>query len=161
MISAEGNGLEAMSEKRVWVFFYGTFMSPSVLAAQGIHVPCVVPARLNGFRLTMRSRVNLRRTDRSCVYGSLAALTHEELAGLYSKLEQNFGLTYLPEAVLAETLDEALRPALCYIAPQMDEQPPEPEYVRQLAGAVRELGLPEWYAGYIESLAQAGVEEVG
>ncbi|MBV9959958.1 MAG: gamma-glutamylcyclotransferase [Acidobacteria bacterium] len=149
-----------MSEKRVWVFFYGTFMSPAVLAAEGISVPCVVPARLNGFELTMRSRVNLRRAERSCVYGSLAALTHDELAGLYSKLEQNFKLRYLPEAVVAETLDEALRPALCYIAPQMDEQPPEPEYVQQLAAAVRELGLPEWYASRIESLAGASGAEV-
>jgi hypothetical protein len=141
-----------MNEKRVWVFFYGTFMSPEVLAAHGIHVPGVVPARLNGFELTIRSRVNLRRADRSCVYGSLAALTHDELAGLYSKLEQNFKLKYLPEAVVAETLDEALRPALCYIAPQMDGKPPEPEYVRQLAGAVRALGLPEWYAEQVEKL---------
>jgi hypothetical protein len=53
---------------RFWVFFYGTFMSPGVLVDQGVTPGRNVPARLNGFELYIRPRVNLRRSDHSCVY---------------------------------------------------------------------------------------------
>jgi hypothetical protein len=55
--------------------------------------------------------------------------------------------------VLAETLDGALRPALCYLAPEMSDAPADPTYVRQLAECVRALGLPEWYALRVESFS--------
>ena len=59
-----------------------------------------MPARLNGFELSIRPRVNLMRSDRSCVYGA-----NEDLARLYSTLEELFGLKYFPEPVLAEAFD--------------------------------------------------------
>ena len=136
---------------RVWVFFYGTFMSPGVLAEHGVFPAEVVPARLNGFELNVRPRVNLTRIDRACVYGALAAVTHAELAKIYTNLEEVFGLKYLPEPVLAEALDGTLRAALCYIAPHMSDAPAEQGYVDQLAECVRATGLPEWYAVYVES----------
>jgi hypothetical protein len=199
--------------KRVWIFFYGTFMDASVLKGQGINSPAVIPARISGYELYIRPRVNLLRVDqhdlhtkaatkagfevhrracleaqtsvgdrskpnaldrihtiyklvfsgwRSCkscqschhsfVYGSIARLTHDEITKLYAGLEERFNLKYLPEAVLAETLDGNFRPALCYIAPQMDESPPDSEYIRQMGAAARAAGLPEWYAVYLESL---------
>jgi hypothetical protein len=141
-----------MDEARVKVFFYGTFMNPGVLAEYGIPAIEVVPAKLNGFKLEIRPRANLARDERSTVYGSLAALTHEELAKIYSYLEEHFGLKYLPEAVLAETFDAAFVPALCYIVPHMDDGAPELDYVKHLAADVRAIGLPEWYAEYVESL---------
>ena len=147
-----------MTEKRVRIFFYGTFMDSKVLAAHGINSPEVVPARLSGYQLSIRPRVNLSRVDRSCVYGSIASATHDELANLYADLERVFGFRYLPEAVLAEALDGTLRPALCYIAPHMDDDTPEPDFIKQLAACVRGLGLPEWYAVYVESF---GVRNTG
>src|SRR5215208_3804188 len=103
-------------------------MNPGVLAAHGVIPAGVVPARLGGFTLTVRPRVNLTRLDRACVYGALAAVTHAELAKIYSNLEEVFGLKYLPEPVLAEALDGSLRAALCYIAPHMSDAPAEREY---------------------------------
>ncbi|HEX6719882.1 MAG TPA: gamma-glutamylcyclotransferase family protein [Pyrinomonadaceae bacterium] len=144
-----------MTQKRVRIFFYGTFMSRAVLADYGIDVPTVVPAKLRGYQLHIKLRANLINDDRSCSYGSIAELTHDELATLYQNIEQHSGLKYLPEPVIAETLDGAFIPVLCYIAPHMDESPPPSDYVRQLASCVRELGLPEWYAAYIESFAPA------
>jgi Gamma-glutamyl cyclotransferase, AIG2-like len=136
---------------RVWVFFYGTFMHPDVLAEFGVAPAAVVPARLGGFELSIRPRVNLERAERSCVYGALASVTHEEIARLYEHIEQSFGLKYFPEPLLVEALDGACRPALCYIARHMEEAPAEQGYVEQLAGCVRSLGLPEWYAAHVES----------
>ena len=126
-------------------------MNPSVLAEHGVTPTEVVPARLSGFCLNIRPRVNLARTDRSSVYGALAAVTHDDLAKIYSNLEEVFGLKYLPEPVLAEALDGTLRPALCYIAPHMSEAPAEREYIKQLAECVRAMGHPDWYALHVES----------
>jgi hypothetical protein len=79
-------------------------------------------------------------------------MTHADLTTIYSSLEKNFGLKYLPEAVLASTLDGALRPALCYIAPTMIDAAPDPAFLKQLAQCVRTMGLPDWYAAHVESL---------
>ncbi|HJP92342.1 MAG TPA: gamma-glutamylcyclotransferase family protein [Pyrinomonadaceae bacterium] len=142
-----------MTEKRVLIFFYGTFMSRAVLAEYGIDVPRVMPAKLSGYQLSIRPRANLIKDDRSCSYGSIAALTHEQISTLYQKLEDQFELRYLPEALIAESLDGTFAPVLCYIAPEMNDSAPPHEYVRQLASCVRELGLPEWYTDYVESFA--------
>ena len=72
----------AMTEKRVQIFFYGTFMSRAVLAEYGIDVPTVVPAKLSRYQLTIRPRANLIKDDRSCSYGSIAAFTHEQISRL-------------------------------------------------------------------------------
>jgi len=142
-----------MSEtvKRVRVFFYGTFMHPAVLGEFGVTPAEVVPARLGGFGLRVRPRVNIQRAEGSFVYGALAAITHEEIAKLYAYIDEHFGLKYFPEPVLAEGLDGAYRPALCYVAREMEDAPAEEGYLEQLAGCVRALGLPEWYAEHVES----------
>jgi hypothetical protein len=126
-------------------------MHPDVLAEYGVTATEVVPARLSGFELYIRPRANLVRADRSSVYGTLVAVTHEDLTQLYSTLEERIGLKYLPEAVLAETLDGTFRPALCYITPQMSDGLADQDYINQLARCVRAMGLPQWYALYVES----------
>lgn len=126
-------------------------MSSDILAEQEVFSFEIAPARLAGFALTIRPRVNLRRDDRASVYGALVLLTHDDLAKIYLTLEEDFGLKYLPEPVLAEAESSTLRLALCYIAPEMNDAPPEREYVKQLAQCVRELNHPEWYAAHIES----------
>ena len=142
-----------MSDNRVQIFFYGTFMTAGVLAEHGIYSPRITPAKLTGYELSIRPRVNLARSECASVYGSVAALTPNEISRLYQELEIKFGLKYLPEPVIVETLDGVFLPALCYIAPHMDDSAPAPEYVRQLAACVRELGLPERYALHVESFA--------
>jgi hypothetical protein len=140
------------SQPRVWVFFYGTIMNPAVMKDFGVTANEVVPAKLAGFDITIRPRPNLIRSEQMSVFGSLIAMTHEDLTAIYSGLEKNFRVRYLPEAVLATTLDGALRPALCYLAPHMSDAPPQPAFVKQLAECVRTMGLPEWYAAHVESL---------
>lgn len=151
----------SVQQRRVNVFFYGTFMANAVLAEHGIEAPEVVPAKLSGYQLSIRPRVNLARAERSCVYGSVASVTPDELARLYAQLETDFGVKYFPEPVLTEALDGSIRLALCYIASQMVESPPAANYVKQLAKCVRGLGLPDWYAVYVESFVPKGCSEAG
>src|ERR1700752_4938337 len=121
-----------MADSRTWIFFYGTFMDPAVLNAQGIDCTELIPARLSGYELRLRPRGNLIANDRSVVYGSIANLRHDDIARLYQSLDDRWGLKYLPEAVLAETLDGTYKPALCYIVPHMEDSAPDPEYVTQM-----------------------------
>ena len=142
------------TRKRVRVFFYGTFMHPGVLAEFGVTAAEVVPGRLGGFELRVRPRVNILLAEGSCVYGALVAISREDINRLYVHIEESFGLKYFPEPVLAETLDGAYRPALCYVAPRMEDAPAEQAYVSQLAQCVRALCLPEWYAAHVESFGR-------
>jgi hypothetical protein len=130
-------------------------MNPIVLAEYGIIAKDVLPARVAGFDLNIRPRVNLVTSAGANVYGSIACITHEDLEKIYSDMEKRFGLKYLPEAVLVETIAGTLtiKPALCYIASFMTPGPAAPEYVRELAECVRALKLPESYALHIESFA--------
>lgn len=131
-------------------------MAPDALAAHGVIPTEVVPAKLSGFELRIRPRVNLIRSDRTCVYGMLAAITHTDIAKLYSHIDECFKMKYLPEPVIAEELNGMFRPALCYVAPNMDEDPAEQVYVDQLSEIANNLKFPEWYVSHIKSFGRQG-----
>jgi hypothetical protein len=137
----------------IWAFFYGTIMNPVVMKDFGVTVTDVRPANLTGFELVIRPRPNLVRSDRSVVFGSLMAVTHDDLTTIYSGLEKNFGIRYFPEAVLAKTREGFVLPALCYLVPQLPDSAPDPPFVKQLAQCVRSMGHPEWYAAHVESFS--------
>jgi hypothetical protein len=137
----------------IWVFFYGTIMNPAVMKDFGVTVTDVYPAKLSGFELVVRPRPNLVRSDRGVVFGSLIAVTHDDLTTIYSGLEKNFGIKYLPEAVLATTREGFVLPALCYMVPHLPDSAPDPAFVKQLAQCVRSMGHPEWYAARVESFS--------
>ena len=136
-----------------WVFFYGTTMKPEAMKGFGVTVVDACPAKLPGFELVVRPRPNLARSDRAVVFGSLMAVTHDDLTTLYSGLEKTFGIRYVPEAVLAMRRDGSVLPALCYLVPQLPDAPPDPAFIKQLAECVRSMGHPEWYAAHVESFS--------
>jgi hypothetical protein len=108
-------------------------------------------AKASGFDILIRPRANLIRSDRLCVYGILATATHDELNRLYAHANGVLGETYLQEAVLAETMTGNWRPALCYIAPSMDERPAANNYVERIVKPARKFNFPEWYVERLES----------
>src|SRR5919198_2892435 len=110
-----------MAERKVWVFFYGSFINRRVLAEVGFVPEEVRVARLWGFDIRIGPLANLVPSERGCVWGVLCRASHAELARLYG---QAWVGTYLPEAVLVEDSDGALVPALCYIAPPAEPAPP-------------------------------------
>jgi hypothetical protein len=146
----------ATPQTRVWVFFYGTIMNPVVMQDFGVIVDKAHPAILSGFDITIRPRPNLVRSKSSSVFGSIVNVSHDDLVTIYSGLEKNFGIQYLPEAVLAAMQDGSLRPALCYIVPDMADAAPDPKFVQQLAQCVRTMGHPEWYAKHVEAQGALG-----
>ncbi len=137
--------------KSVWVFFYGTFMSARILREYGVDCEVPIPARLEGYELFIRSRANLRKSESSVAYGSLAQVSHQDLALLYGDLVDTFGITYDPYPVIAELADGSSRPALTYISLDLQDAPPDPEYVGAMARCAAELEAPEAYIDHIKS----------
>jgi hypothetical protein len=140
-----------MSETKVWTFFYGSYMNFSVLREVDLIPEKWEVAKLPGFDILIQPRANLIRSDERCVYGIVATATHRELERLYAHAQDVLGETYLPEAVLVETREGTLRPALSYLARSMQPHPASADYVDRIGGPAREFGFPEWYVRRIES----------
>jgi hypothetical protein len=113
-----------MSERRVQVFFHGSYMNFDVLRDVQITPERWQVARLHGFDVVVQPRANLHRTEREHVYGIVTAATHRQLERLYAHAKDVLGEVYLPEAVLTESVVGQRQPALCYIAPAMSPRPP-------------------------------------
>ncbi len=142
-----------MTEPRVWVFFYGSYMNLDVLREVDlVPGPCEAAA-LGGFDITIRPRANLVPSERQQVYGILTTATHAELHRLYDHAQQVLGETYLPQAVLARGMNGLWRPALCYIAPDMPPRPAARDYVDRIVKPAREFGFPTWYIDRLQSFA--------
>jgi cation transport regulator ChaC len=139
-----------MEETRVWVFFYGSYMNFEVLREASVVPGQWEPARLAGFDIVVQPRANLEPSERHCVYGIVATATHQELTRLYAHARDVLGETYLPQAVLTGTLDGKWRPALCFIAPQMEPRPAAPDYLDRIIEPAKAFGFPSWYIERLE-----------
>ena len=134
-------------ERHVDAFFYGLFMDAGVLNKAGAAPADPRPGYVDGFALRIGQRATLVRAETGRVYGMLFAMTHRDLDRLYRQPGLEL---YVPEAVLARTLDDQPVAALCYNLlepPALDER--NPEYASQLRGVLREMGFPR---EYIESV---------
>lgn len=151
----------SMGELRVWVFFYGSYMSPAVLREVDFVPEAFEVARLDGYDIRIAPRANLVPSSQHSVYGVLAQATHAELARLYTHAKDVLGETYLPHPVLAQDSRGAWVPALCYIAPSMAPRRPDPAYVARIVGPAREFGFPEWYIRRLESDARDEIRDKG
>src|SRR5215471_380234 len=140
-----------MGEPKVWTFFYGSYINFHVLKEVDFVPDRWEVARLGGFDIQIQPRANLVRSERHCVYGIVATATHHELSRLYAHAKDVLGETYLPEAVLVETWEKQLRPALCYIAPHMRSKPATRDYVDRILNPARDYRFPDWYLKRLES----------
>jgi len=136
--------------RRVWVYFYGSFMNPAVLAKADVHATDRQMARLDGWQLRIASRATIVPAAGASVYGIVARLTHPEIDTLYKTDVFGFG-PYVPEAVLVTPSSGAPVPALCYVAWQLAEGRPGPEYLEKMLSVAREYAFPEEYVRHIQS----------
>ena len=137
------------TQQKDWIFFYGTFMSARVLREHGMEVDQTFAAKLNGYELSIRPRVNLKPKLGSVVYGGLALASSDAISALYDGLRRDFKIVYAQCAVVAELPDGSKRPALCFISPHIPDADPDPSYVKELAECAREMLAPE---GYIKQI---------
>ena len=93
-----------MPESALWTFFYGSFINLDVLRRINLIPERYEVAKLNGFDIRIQPLANVVRSDQHSVYGIVATATHTELSALYAYAQDGLGGTYLPEAVMVETL---------------------------------------------------------
>ena len=139
-----------MAERKVWVFFYGSYINFGVLREVDLVPEQWEVARLDGFDIRVQPRANLVPSEGHCVYGIVATATHAELARLYTHARDVLGEVYLPEAVLVQTLAGLWRPALCYLCAEMAPRPADNAYVERIVGPARSFGFPQWYLARLE-----------
>jgi hypothetical protein len=145
-----------MTTPDVWTFFYGSYINLDVLKEVRLTPKHWEVARLSGYDIHIQPRANLTRADQHCVYGIVATATHAELDRLYTHARDVLGETYVPQAVLVETMEGKWRPALCYLAPAMEPGPAANDYIDRIAGPAKKYGFPDWYVQRIESFRPKG-----
>ena len=135
------------TQKRIAAFFYGSFIRRDVMALGGFHPETVEVVKLSGYDITFDPHANIFRSDQHAVCGVLVYPSHEELNKLYSR--SGVGV-FLPEAVVVETSDKRLLPAICYMPPGRKDDPADLVYVEHIIKAAREHGFPKWYLSRLE-----------
>ena len=133
----------------VKAFFYGSFIRKEVQAKGGFQPETIEVARLSGFDIHICPHAALSRSDEHSIYGILVDITHRQLDAMYAA--PGVGV-FLPQAVLVETGDGKLTPALCYIPPSRDDKPADRAYLDSLIAAGREYGFPQWYLNKLGAL---------
>lgn len=141
--------------RRVWTFFYGSFMNPDVLARADVHPAEAQMARLDGWDIQIAPRATLVPAGGRSVFGILAQLSHPELDKLYTKDWFGFG-TYLPEAVLVVDATGRFVPALSYIAWETEGGTPSSEYIEKVVTVAQQFKFPDWYINRIKAFASGG-----
>ena len=135
-------------ERRVRVFYYGSFINLDVLKKSDVTPERVDTARLFGWEIRIAPLATIIPAPDAIVYGIVADCSHAELDRLYS---QDWVGGYLPEAVSIETLDGARFPALTYIKWGSEQKPASRDYIERIAAPAERLGFPEWYLKHIRS----------
>ena len=135
------------TKKRIAAFFYGSFIRKDVMALGGFHPETVEVAKLNGYDITFDPHANIFRSGQNAVYGVLVYPSHEELSRLYSR--DGVGV-FLPEAVVVETSNNRMLPAICYMPPGRKDDPADLVYVEHIIKAARDHGFPKWYLSRLE-----------
>jgi hypothetical protein len=129
--------------RRIDGFFYGLFMDAQDLRDAGTNPSNFRRAYVNDFALRIGQRATLVPAPGARAYGMVISLTHAELDRLYSAP----GLEgYRPEAVVAQTFDGEVSPALCYNlvdAPEPHER--NTEYAKRLKSVLEQLEFPPEY----------------
>ena len=139
-------------ERKVWTFFYGSFMNPSVLGRADVIPTHAQRGRLDGWDISIQPRATLKPADQCSVYGILAEVAHADLDKIYAKDWFGFG-AYLPEAVNIFIDSGAQVPALCYIAWEMEGGKATIEYIDKMVEMALNYEFPEWYIDKVKAFA--------
>lgn len=134
--------------RSIEVFFYGSFMIPSVREQHGFADRPVSVARLPGYDIRIDPLTRIFRDDRSIIYGVVSCATHDELRSLYSAEWMD---RYNADPVLVELTDGSWRPVLTYLpdAPITTAKVPA-SYSASIVDAARALGFPDWYVDRLQ-----------
>lgn len=134
-------------QAQVWGFFYGGLINEAVMRRVGFNPTEQAQASLPNFEIRISPLVNLVPSAGAVAFGLLLRTDHDQLAAVYGQLKAR----YVPIPVLAHQSDRTLRPALCYVVPDMKPGQAEEAHIAPLLESAEQLGFPEWYQARIRS----------
>lgn len=138
-------------------FFYGGLINPEVMARVGWAPSRGELASLPGYELRIAPWVNLLPNPLETAYGLLLESTHADLDRVYGQLKA----TYLPFPVAAHDAHGRVRPALCYLVPEMPPAQADADHVLALLEPAEQLGFPDHYLDRIRSFLPPDVAYAG
>ena len=124
------------------VFFYGLFMSESLLATKGIKPTEVSVGFVDGYRLRIGERATLVRRLNGRAYGAMMDIAVSEATQLYA---DDSVADYLPEPVTVVLMDGTEVEATCYNLPSAKVVGTNRDYAGSLLQVASRLGLPDTY----------------
>ena len=133
------------------LFFYGLFMDEDLLKKKGISPSKPAPAFVDGFGLKIGERATLVKSDGERAYGVLMSLSGEDINRLYSERSVS---DYLPETIMATTLDNQSVSAVVYNLPLEKLVGRNKQYAESFATLAKEVGLPADYVIKIQQFAK-------
>ena len=124
------------------VFFYGLFMDKDLLHVKGLNPQRQRLAYLDDYELVIGARATLAPKSGARSYGAVMDLPQGELNALYA----GDGVEdYLPQAVLANSMQGGEIEAIACILPLSMTSGTNSKYAKQLIDVARKLGLPDHY----------------
>ncbi|MDA0708478.1 MAG: gamma-glutamylcyclotransferase [Proteobacteria bacterium] len=133
------------------VFFYGLFMDPELLVAQGYYPIEHQIAQLNHYRLHLGERATLIPDQNSSVWGSIMTLSQNELDKLYTAPTVK---DYQPVSIICTSLTAENIPSLTYTLPPDYTliKPKSTSYALQLIDICIKLSLPKYYSEHVYNI---------
>ncbi len=130
------------------VFFYGLFMDPEWLMAQGYQPQHVRTAYVADMGLRIGAKATIQAAAGEQVHGTVMVLPEHELASLYG----SDGVQgYRPELVRVTAHGCKSVDAICYTLPMEQLTGHNSQYAAQLIQVANKLQLPE---DYIQSISR-------
>lgn len=130
------------------VFFYGLFMDQDLLKEKGFNPQNIKRACVQGYQSRIGERATLAPCKRASSYGTVMDLESNELQNLYG----SDGVEgYVPQSVLANTMDGETIEAISFLLPMEKIAGSNSEYAITLAGIAKKLNLPDDYINEIET----------
>jgi cation transport regulator ChaC len=141
-----------MADRKVQVFFYGSFITLNAFENAGLKKRAFAPAAVHGYELVIQPHATMVEAGDGVVYGTLANMTHKELDVLYGEHMATFtDAAYAPEAMMVTTRGGKIVPAMVYICTNMKPGIADKAYVDQILKAASSYGFPAWYQERIAS----------
>ena len=133
------------------VFFYGLFMSESLLATKGIRPTNIRVGFVDDYGLCIGKRATLIPRHGARAYGVVMVIAPSEVTELYA---DDSVADYVPEPVTVEFMDGTNVQASCYNLPSEKVSGTNKTYAESLLEVATKLQLPESYLDQIGQSAK-------
>ena len=126
-------------------------MDEALLREKGCNPTKTIIGYVEGYGLRIGERATLVKSADECAYGTIMSLSEQDLERLYGEPSVK---DYVPENILATTLEKEAVDAVVYNLPLEKLTGQNKQYAKSLAAVANNTGLPEEYIQKIEAFGR-------